>query len=203
MENQELEKYIKRLEDCYKENHDYTIKELNYSLVKMENYIFNLNRKIISKDNLLKIYSVMFSIIVLLLGLINVFGFHNGAEIYYGGCLFFLSGLFVGLNVRGVGMVFLFSHGMTGLSFMLINIVSQIVKSPMLTEGISSSVNLLLYTALFTIIVAVIMTIIYNLSYKFKENSYALPSILILYIITIAIIQFIPIIFNIPIGEFF
>lgn len=187
--NNDLEYYINKIRTRYDKYPNDTLKRLSYFTSE-----FDSNGSFI-KDNFDTICKVSFVIIILLLGIVAIV---NNNIIYYFGCAFFIAGLYIGLTVPKFGLLFLISHGMTGIGFMLVPQVSNILKSPYLSDVPGNDIIILLYCALFCFIIAFIMTVIYNLSDKVKINKYFLPVIFILYLITISIVLFIPNIFKIP-----
>lgn len=66
------------------------------------------------------------AILVGLLGLVNP----QAMGQYYFGFVFFAAGTAIGLFIKGFGIIFLFSHGVMGMSFMVSSILGGIVNSP-------------------------------------------------------------------------
>ncbi len=188
---------IERLKKCYEVYPETTCNELEQLVNRLEGFSYENKKSLLRGIDLIWLSRALFVIAILLLGIVNIT--KGEAFMYYFASLFFFAGLFVGLSIPGFGLIFLLSHGGIGLGLMIIPVVNAILKSPILSEEIGNSIYFSLYTALFTLIVAVLSTILYNLSPNFQNKKYSLPTILFLYFITIAIIQFIPIIYNIPI----
>lgn len=174
-----------------KELHDKNPVLINYEV----DYIiskYGTERKIDPKK--LKTYmSVTFAILCALLGLVNVFNSNIDIDIslYYFGILFFLSGLFIGLNVKAFGLIFLFSHGMTGLGLMLIPIIKNLELKVYLTD---SPTFLLIYLGIIiiAIILAIILTVLYNLNDRLKDNIKIYSLIFILYLLSITMVVILP-----------
>lgn len=151
-----------------------------------------------SNPKLEKIFKIVFVIIVLLAGLIDLLDTTFDGT-YYAGVIFFLIGMFTGLNGEKFDLIFLFSHGLTGLGLMLVPTIINIFKSPIMSDLANNSIMSLLVIAFIAIVVAILMTVFYNLSDQFKNKNYSLPIILLLYMTGIVIIKVIPIIYNIHI----
>ena len=100
--------------------------------------------------------------------------------------IFFIGGLLIGLFIEKFGLIFLFSHGMTGLGLMLGIELSGLLTSPFISDApiyiyISLGIILLL------IILGLITTILYNLSDALKDNEYFIFIPLILFGIALLI----------------
>lgn len=202
MMHSSFDKNIEKLRKCYEANPNVTLEELDLLVSRLEGSSYEKKDGILSGVDPVWLSRVLFVFAVLLLGLVSVTNFQGQSFVYYFACLFFFAGVFIGLSVPGFGLIFLLSHGATGFGLITVPVVLQILESPIMSETIGNSIYFLLYTALFTAIVAAISTILYNLSFNFRNKKYSLPMIFILYVITIAIIQFIPVIYNIPIEIF-
>lgn len=206
MNNSRYQKCLEEIEESYKKYPNNTIKELEKAVYNMQ---YNNNMKdsgICSKKfldvDVVWLYRVGFVIIVLATGLVSIFNnSFDGA--YYFGAIFYLAGLFVGLSAKGVGLVFLLSHGGTGLGLMIGPTIKNIIESPLMSDLANNNIMNLLVIAFIAIVVAILMTVFYNLSEKFKSKSYSLPVILLLYLIGIVIIKVIPIIYNIHVENLF
>lgn len=197
-----FDKNIKRLRKCYETNPNATLEELELLVGRLEGSSYEKKDGILGGIDPVWLSRVLFVFAILLLGLVGITNFQGQSFVYYFACVFFFAGLFIGLNVPGFGLIFLLSHGATGFGLITVPVVLQILSSPIMSEATGNSIYFLLYTALFTAIVAAMSTVLYNLSPNFRNKKYSLPMIFILYVITIAIIQFIPVIYNIPIEVF-
>ena len=99
-------------------------------------------------------------IIILLVGLLPLkTGDIECIPFYYFGFVFFIAGFFIGTSIPGFGIIFLFSHGLTGLGLMTVPLLLNITNNPYMTDNPK---NIYIYLgvicALFA--VAVIKTII-------------------------------------------
>ena len=127
-----------------------------------------------------KIVLFLLSLIILLEGLF-ILRTNGNLYMYFFGFAFFLSGHFVGMNVVGFGLIFLFSHSVTGMGIMIASMLN-IFNNPLLTD-LSTSEYCYLIIALSLFIIATTYVIIYNLSWKIKEIKYSKYIPLVIYII--------------------
>lgn len=113
---------------------------------------------------------------------------------YIFGVIFFLVGIFVGLEVTVFGLIFLFSHGGSGLAIMILSLFgmgdssdfNQIFNNPVFTDG-GIPKNMLIYLCVLALVFisAIIYTIFHNLSPTLKQNKKHMIRILLLYFIAI------------------
>ena len=155
----ELEEYINKIRHKFKENPE----EVNNELKKVIN---NLEHE--KKDNTLTkiarevnwdiLLVCVLGIMIASLGL-----FSGGILLYLFGLVFFFAGVYMGLFVKGFGVLFLFSHGMTGLCFMEGSIIAKVIENPRFTDGYNM---LYIYAGIVILIfaVATVITMIHNFS---------------------------------------
>lgn len=96
-----------------------------------DGYIFKVKY---SNPKLEKIFKIVFVIIVLLAGLIDLLDTTFDGT-YYAGIIFFLIGMFTRLNGEKFDLIFLFSHGLIGLGLMIGPVLYKVIKSPILTDS--------------------------------------------------------------------
>jgi len=202
MNDNRYKECLNKIDKYYKSNPDITTNELEKTIYNIEYNVLTKNssvgpKKILDVD-IVWIYRVAFVIIVLAIGLVDILN-NSFDGTYYFGAAFYLAGLFIGLNIKGVGLIFLLSHGGTGIGIMLVPTIINILKSPLMSDLANNNIMSILVIAFIAIVVAILMTVFYNLSDQFKNKNYSLPVILLLYMIGIVIIKIIPIIYNIHI----
>ena len=202
MNDEKFNKNIEELKKLYKERPEETIQEIEDTIAIMkgpEKYQALMQKrhaeeqiqgssKILSDIDPKILIQALFGIAVFLVGLINI----NVFPVYAAGCIFFLAGLMVGLHVKGFGIIFLFSHGMTGLFLMIgsllgggdPNDIFEFFNSPIMTDN-PNNIIIYLVTALTLILIAVIYSILYNLSDNLKKKEKSLYFPLGLYFIGI------------------
>lgn len=206
MNDNRYKECLNKIDKYYKSNPDITTNELEKTIYNIEYNVLTKNssvgpKKILDVD-IIWIYRVAFVIIVLAIGLVDILN-NSFDGTYYFGAIFYLAGLFIGLNIKGVGLIFLLSHCGTGIGIMLVPTIISIFKSPLMSDLANNNIMSILVIAFIAIVVAILMTVFYNLSDQFKNKNYSLPVILLLYIIGIVIIKIIPIIYNIRIDNVF
>lgn len=202
MNDNRYKECLNKIDKYYKSNPDITTNELEKTIYNIEYNVLTKNnnigpKKILDVD-IIWIYRVAFVIIVLAIGLVDILN-NSFDGTYYFGAAFYLAGLFIGLNTKGVGLIFLLSHGGTGIGIMLVPTIINILKSPLMSDLANNNIMSILVIAFIAIVVAILMTVFYNLSDQFKNKNYSLPVILLLFMIGIVIIKIIPIIYNIHI----
>lgn len=206
MNDDKYKESLNKINKYYKENPDITTNEL-------EKAVYNIEYNILMKNNDVKnskgidiepvwLYRIGFVILILLIGLIDI-AYGNFDGNYYFACIFFLAGLFVGLYVRGFGLIFLLSHGLSGLALMIGPTIKSILSSPIITDLANKSILFFIVIGIIALITAFLMTALYNLSNKIQNNKYSLLIIFILYIFGILIIKLIPIIYGISVNSTF
>ena len=191
----EFDSEIEKLRVIYNEKPTETINEINKAIINLKN---ETNEDIPEKKYSRKaVISGLFAVCIFLISITNI---NYGSEqfmMYFFGTVFFLAGLFVGLNVPVFGIIFLFSHGGTGLGIMCFTKINKILESPIMTDNPTNLKNLLVL-AVGLIVIGIISTIFYNVSKKIRDKKYSLLIILAMFAIGIAIIQLLPMIYNIP-----
>jgi len=127
-----------------------------------------------------KIVLLILSLIILLEGLL-ILTIDGNIYMYYFGFVFFMAGYFIGISEKGFGLIFLFSHSVTGMGLMIASMLN-VFNNPLLTD-LSTIEYCYLIIALSLFIIATTYVIIYNLSWKIKEIKYSKYIPLVIYII--------------------
>lgn len=186
---------IEKLRVLYNEKPTETINEINKAIINLKN---ETNEDVPEKKYSRRaVISGLFAVCIFLISITNI---NYGSEqfmMYFFGTVFFLAGLFIGLNVPVFGIIFLFSHGGTGLGIMCFTKINKILQSPIMTDNPTNLQNLLVL-GVGLIVIGIISTIFYNVSKKIRDKKYSLIIILAMFAIGIAIIQLLPMIYNIP-----
>ena len=194
----EFDSEIEKLRVIYNEKPTETINEINKAIINLKN---ETNEDVPEKKYSRRaVISGLFAVCIFLISITNI---NYGSEqfmMYFFGTVFFLAGLFVGLNVPVFGIIFLFSHGGTGLGIMCFTKINKILQSPIMTDNPTNLQNLLVL-GVGLIVIGIISTIFYNVSKKIRDKKYSLLIILAMFAIGIAIIQVLPMIYNIPLGS--
>lgn len=191
----EFDSEIEKLRVIYNEKPTETINEINKAIINLKN---ETNEDVPEKKYSRRaVISGLFAVCIFLISITNI---NYGSEqfmMYFFGTVFFLAGLFIGLNVPVFGIIFLFSHGGTGLGIMCFTKINKILQSPIMTDNPTNLQNLLVL-GVGLIVIGIISTIFYNVSKKIRDKKYSLLIILAMFAIGIAIIQLLPMIYNIP-----
>ena len=195
----EFDSQIEKLRVLYNEKPTETINEINKAIINLKN---ETNEDVPEKKYSRRaVISGLFAVCIFLISITNI---NYGSEqfmMYFFGTVFFLAGLFIGLNVPVFGIIFLFSHGGTGLGIMCFTKINKILQSPIMTDNPTNLQNLLVL-GVGLIVIGIISTIFYNVSKKIRDKKYSLIIILAMFAIGIAIIQVLPMIYNIPLGSY-
>lgn len=195
----DFEKAMKKLEEIYYEKPDVTfifMKNIIYSLESKDDH--RISKKTLeSKDarNVFKKSLIIFTLLLILIGLTSFKYNVNDFPIYYFGLVFFIAGLCVGLFVQGTGIIFLFSHGVVGICIILANQISYILKNPVVSD-FGSNIYMWIGSTIILAIIGFILTIIYNVSFRLKNNVYFLYVLLGCFLISISIVQLFPLFYN-------
>ena len=103
---------------------------------------------------------VVFAVLLVIIGLIGLKYDVKNLPAYYFGLVFFIAGLCVGLFVRGLGILFLFTHGAGGLSFMFEGQINYILSNPIVSD-LGFNVYMLIGIAVILAVIGFILTIIF------------------------------------------
>ena len=126
--NAEFDKRIQELKRLYKMNPGGTTKMLDEAMkstdlyhmtpedMEVPRYETNTAGNVIKEIGGTKIAYIVIIAILVFSGLLN-FGESTAMHVF--GIIFFLAGFFVGKSVPGFGLIFLFSHGGSGIGVMI------------------------------------------------------------------------------------
>ena len=127
-------------------------------------------------------YDILFfcllSIMIVLIGFLNF----SNIGLFLFGFVFFITGLLIGFNEKIFGIIFLFSHGMTGLCIMETALLGDILNSPIFSDY-PIKIYIYLGIIVFIFVISLIFSILYNLSDNLKKYKYLKCIILFLYLI--------------------
>ncbi len=158
---------------------------------------YKISKKTLEPKNDHKIFIKLLIIFALLLILIGLTSFKynvNNFPFYYFGLAFFIGGLCVGLFVQGMGILFLFSHGLTGICIILLNQITYILKNPVVSDS-GSNIYMWIGSSIILTIIGIILTIIYNISNRLKNVCF-LYILLSCFLISISIVQLFTLFYN-------
>ena len=196
----EYRQLLEKLEESFGEKPKETVKMLKYTLKTLE----TTKKRNRNYDNAIKDYksnkyeafdmdyqsSQIFIYIVCLLILAFMFLFHigginyeEGLGLYLFGAIFLAAGQSIGTFVPYFGLIFLFSHGGTGMGVMASTFLSPILNNPIMTDNPPQGLFLYIGTAIALIIIGFLVTVIRNLSRTFKNHYYSIFLPVVFYII--------------------
>jgi hypothetical protein len=168
-------KYMKKMSELHHDYPDLAYLEakagLNRLGVKIEDEKDTINLGIFGEVKKFTLIRITIIAIIALIGLINIPTLGEESIMYYGGIIFFLAGFYVGIYVKGIGIIFLFSHGGTGIGLMIASQIGKYLDSPVLSD-ISFNVSLYFAIGIAIMIFATLFAIVFNLSDKLKQNKY-------------------------------
>lgn len=189
---------IEKLRELYNEKPTETINEINNAILNIKNERSKKETQE-TKNSRKALISGIFAVCIFLISITNI---KYGTEqfiMYFFGTVFFLAGLFIGLNGPIFGIIFLFSHGGVGLGLMCFNKIKSILESPLMTDN-PTNLQYLLIIGVGLMVAGIISTMFYNVSKKIRDQKYSLPIILAMFAVGIAIIQVLPLMFNINVA---
>ena len=189
-----VEKYIEDLKTRFESKPDEALMESNY-LVKR---IKKANAKELHKHILenLETKKEKNKIRIFLIALITIVGFSSNL-LYFFGMAFFLAGYYVvtDIGAKYIGIVFLASHGLTGLAIMIYsfflkigNNIDYIALSSIFSD-LNIVLQLIIIIASLLIITSTLMLICYNLIDKLKEQKYMKEIPMVLYLVALILIS--------------
>ena len=193
----EFDNKIEKLRELYNKKPTETINELNKAIINLKNGKSETSEE--AKNPNKALISGIFALFIFLISITNIKYSSDQFMMYFFGAIFFLAGLFIGLNVPVFGIIFLFSHGGSGLGIMCASKIKSILESPLMTDS-PTNLQYLLVLGAGLIVAGIIFVIFYNVSNKIKEQKYSLLIILAMFVAGITIIQLLPMMFNIPIN---
>lgn len=185
----EFNKNIEEIKSMYEENPQMVNKEVR-TLKQNLRFKTKFSKYPILKDiDIDKLLTITFTILIALCGLININ--LESIGLYYFGIIFFLVGYFIGLNIKGFGLIFLASHGLTGIGFMFYSVLNNVITSPIMTDN-STNLYIYLSIAIILLIVATLLTIVHNLSDYYKKINHSSVYPIAIYFIAFLMIQLFP-----------
>lgn len=133
------------------------------------------DKPLIEKKDLEIFFTIIISILMCLFSLIGLFNpLNEGGDIVILGIfgfVFFIAGYFINFQAKGAGIIFLFSHGMTGFCIMCGPIVAQILKLPFMQDN---PINIYIYLGVLALIafVSLLSSVVISLSDKLLSIKY-------------------------------
>lgn len=171
-----FDKNVELLKDAYEvdpENVNFQLKDLverlgyptssGYMKITEKN-----NNPLLDKDEAKIFLLVIIALSSLLLCLFNF----TAAPLILFGLVFFWAGLLIGQNVKGFGIIFLFSHGGTGFGLVMGSLLSDFIGNPIVNEN--PQIFTYYYGAIaFVAVCAFVFTVLLNLSDELKKRKFS------------------------------
>lgn len=194
IEDLEFNNKINTLKHFYKKNPKATMNLLNKivndeSLYETENN--NSKSTIINVINDIGLKKFLYIFLIscyVILGLID-FNF-----LYFFGIVFFLAGYFVTINGKGAGIVFLFSHGLTGYGIMIYSIISNEFYRHFFEDMSHAGMIYLIILAILAVI-GLFILIFYSLSKTLRKNQNIPLISFTLFLMVLCMIKILPFIY--------
>ena len=184
----EFDKCLNKLNNLYKENPKKTSKETQ-KLIEKLGAINRLKKgKFLQKTDKEILLMAGLGLLIALLGFINI---SEESIPYYGGIIFFFAGYLSGLFVPIFGIIFLFTHGITGISLMIGCTLSPVLNNPLMEDN-PSNIYIYFGVIIFFVILATILTIFHNLNSDFRKLNNAKNIPLIIYTVAIFLASLLP-----------
>ena len=173
----EFNDYKRELDELYEKNSNYTLNNFKRFIQRLRNgdEVRDVEDVVATEVNEKKL-QIYLCIVIGLIGLLNIKLYF----IYLFGIVFFYAGFFIGMNSKDGGIIFLFTHGLTGLFLMVFALLSSfnngdfipIFNSPIFSD---SPTNVYIYLGIAGVltVIAFIYVINYNLSNKLKKFNYS------------------------------
>ncbi|MBR4262676.1 MAG: hypothetical protein IKQ35_04870 [Bacilli bacterium] len=199
----EFDMYIKELNKIYETNPDRAIKEAYNSLERLNHGVVKSYKSSNINSNTLKGTLGDINIDILMVIVLAIVGFVSGLGapgetafgMWIGGYIFFIAGHFIGMFVPVFGLIFLFSHSITGLCLMNGAVLSSVLSNPIMQDNPR---NIFVYIS-FVIglyIIATLIVILHNLSNNLKSKKHIILVPLSIYTLGFILINILPHIMN-------
>ena len=175
------EQYVKELNKLKSSNSDEAYNYISNSLLRLG----LVKGSKMSDKNIDILGIIIVSLLILLIGFININVF------YFAGFVFFISGLLISLFLEKGATIFLFSHGLSGLCFMVVPTLLSIMQSPIMTDSPKGIITYMTIS-ITILLVAFISVIVSGLNSKFKNMKHIKIYIMIAFLIGILLVQILP-----------
>lgn len=108
-------------------------------------------------------------VIITILVFSGFLNFGENTMLHFFGLVFFLAGFFIGKSLPGFGLIFLFSHGCTGLGLMIGGLFSLDFYQALMSD-MTRGIQIYFAIGIVVIVVAIFTMIFYNLSATLRKN---------------------------------
>lgn len=194
----DFENKIKELRQLYAEKPDECMELLDEVIHNASSHkvtygnLESLNSGVIKEIGGIKLAYILIIAILVLSGFINL---GENTIMHFAGLIFFLAGFFIGKGVPVFGLIFLFSHGCTGLGLMLGGVFSNDFYQGILSD-MTRGVQIYFTIGIIAIVAAILMMVFYNLSETLRKND-KIPLISLgLFTLSVVMVNLLPYIYS-------
>ena len=197
-----FEENEKKLEKLRTINQELVDKRFNSFIKEIKSeidYNDNSNNNILDRLGISKNKDIFFLVLIytliLIFGLIVFIPYHiNNIAVFFFGFVFFVAGMQIGLGkeTKGFGLIFVFSHGGTGLGCIYTSLLMDRFNPDILTD-LSSNMKIYLIATISLAIISFLAMTIYNLSDIISWRKMSKVVILLLFALSIFLVGMLPV----------
>ena len=179
----ELNEYIRKLVHEYKDNPGIVSDELYNTMQRIEERKLHLDGKtrfqtLMANVNVEKFSVVFLGILIGLMGLFNI----ESYPLFIGGLVFFIAGMLIGLyEGGGPTLIFVFSHGLTGICIMVVALVNKIFSTGVMTDNPPASIIIYVGISIAFLVVGFLLVVMNSLIEGKLVNKYYIPIVFLLF----------------------
>lgn len=191
-EEEIFEENIKKITKEFEKNKRGTNAKLERALLEIKKEKNEISLTEVLNLHKEKVITGILIVILLLLGLFSISTNPESMIMYYFGMVFFLAGFFIGTNQDSkMVIIFLFSHGGTGLALMLGSLLYPIFDSPILSD-MPTKLTIVLIIIFGLALIGFILETIFNIAERFDIHKAYVPFLLGIFTTAVFIATFIP-----------
>lgn len=188
---EKFEQNIADLKKLYEEKPTIVVREVDSAIKRIQKTENEESNAIFKEIDMRILGTVLISIFILVIGFINPQSF----GMYLFGFVFFLAGNLVGYFVDKFGLIFLFSHGVTGICMMVASQIGSIISSPIM-EDLPRVQYIYLVFNIVLFVAGVITVVLCNLSKTIRNRKETILIMMSIYAIAFLMVIIFPKIFG-------
>ena len=194
--DEKFEQYISKIRVNYQKNPTETINVLDSVLNTLNEDEKNSESKqfkILDLDSeKTQIVLYIFSLVILaFMSLFHIGGENpEGIEIYLFSMIFLIAGQTIGTFLPYFGIIFLFSHGGTGIGIMMSTFLGTIFNNPRMTDNPPKLLIIYIGISIFLIVIGFLITVLRNLSNYLKTKQFVVYLPILLYIVGVGMVAY-------------
>ena len=174
---------------------DQFIKELDYEVDNDGNNKTDFLSKLGINRNRDILYMVIIYLAITIYGAyLLVPDYMDNLGLLFFGMVFFIAGIQIGFGkeTRGFGLIFVFSHGGTGLGCIIASLLTERFDFDKLSD-LSSNLKLYIIITIAILIIAILGMVVYNISDTLNKRKYNKVIILLLFAAVIFLVGMLPV----------